>query len=279
MSNVPPPPQTSAFTADPTSIIGWRIVSWLIDLALVSFTSWIAVQILADREDGYSSDTCELVNSFSDYSCFPGFGDTTVLLSDGEVLMILALHVAVWLAFAVLEGITGASPGKFLTGVRVVKENGQKPGVGSSLVRSVLMVVDGFPWGLPMLTGLIVGSSGSRHQRVGDRVAATFVVKSKDAGRPIPAIVPVVTGVAAGGAQPWGAAPPPPPGAVGGWSAPPPVPGTGLPPAPSLPAPETPALVEAGTTWDAERGVYVNIAANGERQFWDDQLDIWRPID
>jgi len=90
----------------------------------------------------------------------------------------------------VLQGTTGATGGKFLTGARVVKDDGNyPPGMGRALVRTILLVVDLIELILPL--GLWVAMFSRGHRRIGDMVANTYVVKAPYAGRPLP---PYVTG-------------------------------------------------------------------------------------
>ena len=115
--------------------------------------------------------------------------------------------------FVVLEGLLGATVGKFLTGIRVVQEDGTKMGWGGSVVRNVLRIVDAIPYVLPYLLGAVVIWTGGEHkQRVGDRAAHTVVIRSNAVPQPsvpsMPDTVEVGSGTA--GAPPL---PPPPPGA------------------------------------------------------------------
>src|SRR3546814_18146228 len=89
--------------------------------------------------------------------------------------------------------------------IGVVGEDGRAPGLGKALLRWVLWVLDGFPYVLPLVGG-IVALTTVGHRRVGDMAAKTFVVDRGAMGSPI--VVPGLT------------APPPPPGYAAGvpWS-------------------------------------------------------------
>jgi uncharacterized RDD family membrane protein YckC len=79
------------------------------------------------------------------------------------------------LLFGVLEGITGATPGKWIAGIRVVGADDLKPcGAGRGILRKLLLIADGFFNGL---VGLLVCAFNDKRQRVGDLVAKTVVVK------------------------------------------------------------------------------------------------------
>jgi uncharacterized RDD family membrane protein YckC len=109
------------------------------------------------------------------------------------------LAILLWIAyFTLFEGFVGASPGKLLLGLRVVKANGSKLDASSALLRSVLRIVDAFPYVFPYLVGAVAVWGSPTRQRVGDRVAGSVVVESSS----IRAIAPEAASMP----------PPPPPG-------------------------------------------------------------------
>jgi uncharacterized RDD family membrane protein YckC len=108
----------------------------------------------------------------------------------------------------IMQGLTGKTPGKAVVGIKVVNAEGNPPGVGRAALRSILGIVDAFPYFLWYLVGFIVALTSERNQRVGDMAAGTFVVDKK-------AVSP--TGPAGGGQQQF-ASPGP---AAGGFSGPP----------------------------------------------------------
>ncbi len=87
------------------------------------------------------------------------------------------------LYFAIPEAFGGASLGKLMTGIRVVREDGKKIGIGRSLLRWLLFWVDG-PITL-FLCGIITSATSSGHRRVGDMAAGSYVVAKPDAGQPV----------------------------------------------------------------------------------------------
>jgi len=88
---------------------------------------------------------------------------------------------AIWIVVAlsyyiVLEGLSGATPGKRLIGLKVVRLEGGAPlDWQSSIVRNLLRLVDGLFFYL--VAAIAVWTSGSR-QRLGDRLAGTVVVRA-----------------------------------------------------------------------------------------------------
>ena len=103
----------------------------------------------------------------------------------GSGLLLVALFAAQWLWFVIWEATRGQSPGKKLTGVRVVADNGRPIGWRAAALRNLLRAADVLPTGY--LVGLVSMSLTSRFQRLGDLVAGTIVVvpAHADAASPI----------------------------------------------------------------------------------------------
>ena len=98
-----------------------------------------------------------------------GFELTT--LSAGS-LWLLAGVVAY---YVLLEGFTGRTVGKLVTGIRVVDaETGGRPGLLSAVVRTALRLVDSL---LGYVVALIVVVNSDRRRRLGDMAAKTLVVR------------------------------------------------------------------------------------------------------
>lgn len=68
----------------------------------------------------------------------------------------------------------GRTPAMGWVGMRVVTDAGDQPPLSAFVLRWLLVVVDGFLWGL---VGAVVMLNSARHQRVGDLVANTLVVR------------------------------------------------------------------------------------------------------
>ncbi len=232
-------PVGGSSAADPTAVMGRRIVAWVIDYLLfslvMSFVGPTPLSPLAEYHkipSGFSGDACTVLEKAGDATgCFT-LGNRVYFTSSADTAVAFLVALA-WflLIYGVLQGTRGVTPGKALLGVAVVEPGGQPPGVGRSLLRSLLWIVDGFPWCFP-LVGLIVAFSSKGHRRVGDMLANTFVVGKAFRGRPV--VVPGMAPAVPPGYPPSGQYPAPggyqQPGA---WGAPPPVggPPTGYPPA------------------------------------------------
>ncbi len=112
--------------------------------------------------------------------------------------------------YVLLEGLLGATVGKFLLGVRVVRADGTKMGWGGSVIRNVLRVVDLFPFFIPYLLGsVMIWTGGTQKQRIGDRAADTVVVRSNGPPATTPTSSVPAAPLASHAPPPL---PPPPPG-------------------------------------------------------------------
>jgi uncharacterized RDD family membrane protein YckC len=110
----------------------------------------------------------------------------------------LAAAVLLFLGvFVVMQGTTGATPGKHLCGLRVVTADGQPCGTGKAAVRSAAWIVDAFPYVLP-LTGYAAAFGDRQGQRLGDRAAGTYVIDKTYLGQP-----PVAVAFPADGTEPY----------------------------------------------------------------------------
>ena len=78
-------------------------------------------------------------------------------------------------AFEVLA--SGRTPGKRWNGLRVVRMGGEPIGFLASAIRNVLRVVDWLPFAY--LVGVAAVFVTARHQRVGDVVAGTLVIREQ----------------------------------------------------------------------------------------------------
>ena len=98
--------------------------------------------------------------------------DLTTLSFNGSV----GLTVVVLLYYTLLEGLTGRTVGKFITGVRVVDATtGRAPGLLSAFVRTLLRLIDGI---FAYLVGFLIVVNSERRRRLGDMAAKTLVVRA-----------------------------------------------------------------------------------------------------
>jgi len=299
---------------DPTAVMGRRIVAFLVDSLLLvvvlaavvtpQFTSaaekrtWPTESAATAHCNEVNSSLNDALNDRSDSGSSVSFksgdrlcvhvAEVTYELnpSDTNQLSVTfygVLAVVVLLNSCLLQGLTGASVGKWLLGLRVVKVDGSRAGLGWNLLRTVLMIVDAVI--CCFIIGLVTASSTKGHKRVGDMAASTFVVSKRAAGSPL--TIPGVTPDAYGG-QPYGGYPgqqyggqyggypaqqygQPGSPAAGGWG----------PPTDATQQYGTQATPGAdGPTWDVARNAYIQYDREVSAWVqWDDNAKAWRPID
>jgi hypothetical protein len=235
-----------ALPADPTSVIGRRIGAVLIDGAVVLGPS-IAVltadlEYLEEDELPFGADRfCEdYLDTVDDTNvCIEGFDGNAYFGEPGGgfLLTLAALTIGM---YVLLQGLTGWTLGKLITGIRVVREDGSRPGLGRAAVRWLMWIVDGLPF--LGLVAFITSLTTTGHRRVGDMVAKTFVVRAGAAGQPV--LVPGIT-------------------------APPAIAAGGVAPPPSA----------SGPQWDEARGTYIQWDPQLSLWVqWDEATEQWRAI-
>jgi uncharacterized RDD family membrane protein YckC len=91
-----------------------------------------------------------------------------IIGSAGGALLIAFIYY--WLQ----EGAFGATMGKAIIGLRVTRQDGRVPGLGSSAIRNAFRLVDGLPLYMP---GFFVAAFTRGRRRLGDFAAQTFVLE------------------------------------------------------------------------------------------------------
>ena len=76
-----------------------------------------------------------------------------------------------------MEAYLGWTVGKRITRIKVVDRNGNKIGLSKSVIRNLLRFIDGLP--AFNLLGIILIARSPTGQRLGDRVAQTYVFRPK----------------------------------------------------------------------------------------------------
>ena len=281
--------------ADPTAVMGRRIGAYLLDGLLIGIISAIVLVPMTlskldtapqgsidcsqqEQRDGTGGNRAH-------YGFCYDTGTDIKFLRSGDAGGLEAtfylLTALEWLAFyVVMQGITGASPGKLLLGLRVVKPDGSIAGMGRCAIRTVLLPVDA---ACCALVGLITASKSRGHRRVGDMAANTLVIGRDDqqalqlarSGAALPDRRTLAAAQFAESTRPVEAT----------WEER--ANQIHIPGAPDLPGAATISPAEAGpapsaaeTTWDERRGAYVWF--DPESQSWlqhDAVTGQWRPLD
>jgi uncharacterized RDD family membrane protein YckC len=166
----------------PTAVVGRRVGAFLIDLLVLGAINAVLFFPFAstDKEIVQKVLSGDLDPNSSTYVNLT-FGGTQYSLVGGGAALFFLLSIATWFLYTVvLPGRTGATAGKAVVGVRVVKDDGTLPaGIARNLVRQLLWIIDGIAF---YLVGFITAKVSSRNQRVGDMLAKTLVVKKEFAG-------------------------------------------------------------------------------------------------
>ncbi len=88
------------------------------------------------------------------------------------------LFLVVFLYYVLFEAFAQGTPGKMISGLRIVRADGSgRIGMPEAILRTVLRIVDAFPYLVPYLVAALVVGPLKRNQRVGDLVAKTLVVR------------------------------------------------------------------------------------------------------
>ncbi|ALV34015.1 RDD family protein [Streptomyces sp. CdTB01] len=151
---------------------GARVIDWLILGAVYSVLSFAgiagAMNSVNDCDPNSADYSTCVDNAGSDFAgkFFVVFGALAVLGLLYEWMMI---------------GLLGATLGKMAVGVRVVKaDTGQKPGLGSSFIRYIIIAVGGFLCGIGQLLVFLspFWDKSGRQQGWHDKAASTMVIQN-----------------------------------------------------------------------------------------------------
>jgi len=220
---------------DPTAVISRRILAYILDALIAGAVAFIMFATQAEFREGADAGFCDRIEA--QVAVCAQSDDQAWFIEEGStVAAVVGVSVgAAILYLVILQGITGATLGKLVAGIRVVKADGSPPGIGRAFVRWImLVVVDWFPYLLPIV-GFVTSLATKDHQRVGDLVAKTYVVRQDAAGRPLSGpgasripdpTWPSTPGTSRGSSFPPSMNPPAAP-SPGSWTPPPPPPPPG----------------------------------------------------
>ena len=174
---------------DPTAILGRRYGAFLIDAA-ICIAAFLPLPLsVRDREDAGRDVAAPRLSPLGRRLLArrvrqPRRAPARRHRDEADVGLFIGLSVLfTFLYFAVIEGFTGGSLGKHLTGLRVVTPTGNHIGLPKSMARWAASAVDG-PLSF-FLCGIITSSVSQGHRRLGDMAACMYVVGRDDAGREV----------------------------------------------------------------------------------------------
>lgn len=162
--------QTASVVVSPPIIaFRWRILALLVDFFVLSL-----VDSLANVVFGVTHVT----------------SGTIAPLASGNIAMYTTTTDVGWpwlaaitlVYFTGLELLFGATPGKWLSGLRVTDRSGRLPNPLAILARNLLRLVDWLPF--LYVAGGVFALASPQRQRLGDRLASTVVVTRESLAEP-----------------------------------------------------------------------------------------------
>jgi uncharacterized RDD family membrane protein YckC len=176
---------------EPTKVVGRRVAALIIDAIVVGAIDFVIFLALAgDKYKALANG--DLHNGDTTYVNLT-LGSKHYAVYGGKAGLYFLLGFLVWLGyFVVWPGLKGVTLGKLALGIKIVKDDGSgaPPGIGRAFARCFLLLVDDFPYIIPMLTGFICALSSKQNKRVGDMVASTLVVRRDAAVTAVPVAAP-----------------------------------------------------------------------------------------
>lgn len=138
-----------------------------------------------------------VMSEFSDAGVFEGTEPSEAELNrvmdsmTGDMLMFGLIGTIIGaLYFILMHGTVGKTLGKMMFGIKVIKDDGNLCDLGAAFRRAVVYPIGG---GVPYIGWLITIINGlwplwdDRHQSLGDKLGATYVVRKEQAvGRTVP---------------------------------------------------------------------------------------------
>ncbi len=118
---------------DPTRVVTRRCFALFVDAVLLALIPAVTVAIVgnASMSKGVCPDPLPAGRNCLSYR------NQLVLIDKNVSLLFFGLLVVLYLlVFVAVQGVTGASPGKALLGIRVVRPDGTSPGIARSMVRA-----------------------------------------------------------------------------------------------------------------------------------------------
>lgn len=135
------------------NIIGTRIGAFLIDAVI-----WGLIFILFSFLSGQANTTSGI----------------QFYLEGLPFLIYIVLGLTYFIA---METTLGGTIGKLALGITVVNQTGERLTFPQSLIRNLMRFIDGFPYFIPYIVGLVAIATSPTNQRLGDRLAHTYVVR------------------------------------------------------------------------------------------------------
>ena len=96
--------------------------------------------------------------------------------SIGAIFTVVGISYVLWIIYyTYFEGTSGQTIGKRVMNIRTISADGSQLSMAQAFVRNILRIVDYLP--TLYILGIILFFVTSEHQRIGDMVAGTVVVR------------------------------------------------------------------------------------------------------
>lgn len=145
----------------PTQVVGRRVAAFVIDfvvwLAIIA-AAWLALTKNVHHACGSGGG----IEINGDCHGFTQHSHRTIWF---VIIGVVSIGL-----FIVMQGLTGKTPGKAMLGIKVVKSDGNAPGILRTIGRELMWIVDFW------IVALIAALASQNNQRLGDMVAGTYVV-------------------------------------------------------------------------------------------------------
>jgi len=138
---------------------GARAVCYIIDVVILNVTTFV-VSLVVGLMIGVALAILQIT---------PHVREATLI---ENVIYGIPLSIAYYFLF---EWLYGATPGKLILGMRVVKEDGSPCDARAAIVRALFRYIDGIFFALPAYSSM----KAPLNQRLGDKSAKTIVVDQK----------------------------------------------------------------------------------------------------
>lgn len=171
---------------DPTAVMVRRVIAFYIDLAIYLVAALVPLTLLSDSRPVAVGESLDRVGRLDGGDFYAFKGATVYTISDSQVLTSALIALGVFLLLAVvLQGLTGRTIGKFVTGIRTVRPDGTRPGLVRAFIRELCWIIDGIPTLVLPLVGGILALVTTGRRRIGDMLGRTYVVHRGFAGSAI----------------------------------------------------------------------------------------------
>lgn len=145
--------------------LGSRALAFIIDNIIIGLAQFLIVFLGVFSIGGFESFFNMLESSF--------------LVIAIIMILLFILNYGYYIFFEYF--LTGQTPGKKITGIRVIQDNGHNITMLSSVTRNLLRIIDSLPTGY--FIGILMVFFHAENKRLGDLVAGTIVVHERPGKR------------------------------------------------------------------------------------------------